>query len=267
MKKIAVLCIVIAGSLVLSACGAITPATPTAVPTNTPEGPTSTPDPCSQANLPQTVKLVNDSMRKFDEYAALASSVVGSQLPQVVPPMQGIQRTVQDQAVPSCLNDLKRYALLYMNTTIQTLQSFEAGAKADALASGILQARKYHDDYVIELARLLGVTLNAPTPTVAKTSQAPGTPAAKPEPTGTPAAATVVNPGPNPLNMHVSASLTAETVATLVAGQSAKALGRTANQEWVLLEIPAEPGKLAWVYASLVQFTQGNLSSLPIQNP
>lgn len=265
MNKSALLCAIIAGSMVLSACASFTTPTPTAVPTNTPAGPSPTPDPCSQESLPQTVKLVNDHMRQFDDYAALASSVAQSQLPQVVPPMQTIKRTTEDQAIPGCLNALKKFALQYMDTTIQTLLAFEAGAKAQALAAGILQARKYHDQYVVELARLLGVTLAAPTATATTAS---GTPAANvPTPTSTAVTAVVTNPGPNPVNMHVTPSLTAQTIATLGASESAQALGKTPNGEWILVALPGQAGQTAWIYTSVIQFTGGDLNTLPVANP
>jgi hypothetical protein len=102
-------------------------------------------------------------MREFDKYAALASVIVQSQVVQVIPPMQTIHLTLQDQTVPACLSELKRLELLYMSTTLQTLNAFqEPTPNAEAITAGVLQARQYYDQYAVELVRLLGVTLTAP---------------------------------------------------------------------------------------------------------
>jgi hypothetical protein len=59
-----------------------------------------------------------------------------------------------------------------MNTTIQTLLAFQSNAKADVTNAGIAQARQYHGQYTLELARLLGLTVVAP-PSVTPGAQAP----------------------------------------------------------------------------------------------
>jgi hypothetical protein len=129
---------------------------------------TATPDPCSPENLQETVKPINGLMRQFDDYAALASNVVQSQLVQVLPPMQSIRRAAQDEVVPACLDDLKGFQLAYMDATIQTLLAFQKpNPNASALSKGIQMARDSHDQYTIELARLLGVTLIPPAATPA----------------------------------------------------------------------------------------------------
>jgi len=128
----------------------------------------STPDPCTPGNLPGSVEVLNEYMRQFDSHAALASNIAQSQVRLVIPPMQEIRRGAQTLAVGACLANLKRLQLQYMDTTLQTLQAFQAPTPdASAIASGILQARNYHDEYTLEMAHLLGVTLSplAGTPT------------------------------------------------------------------------------------------------------
>ncbi len=243
--------------LFLAACNAYKPAT-TATPS-----PSATPDPCDSKNLPATITPMNNLMRQFDDYATLAANTPQSQLVQVIPPLQAILRAAEDQAVPSCLHDIKGYQLQYMNTTIQTLLAFESNAKSDVLSAGRAQAHQFHNQYTIGLARLLGLTVVV-APTTTAGAQAP-------KPTGTPAATsvafTVVNPGPNLLNLHVKPSLTSLTVGTMPAGQSAKALGKTAAGEWIAIESPSQPGQTYWVYTTLVQFSSGNLASLAVVTP
>ena len=143
-------------SLLITGCGVSNPAS-TPTPSLSP-----TPDLCSTANLASSVTQVNNLMRQFDDYAAVASNTQQAQLVQIIPPMQTIRRAAEDQRVPPCLKNLIGFQLVYMNTTIQTLLAFQSNAKADTLNTGIAQARQAHDQYTLELAHLLGLTAVAP---------------------------------------------------------------------------------------------------------
>ncbi len=162
------------GLLAAAACGPAAPI-PTTTPLSSPTAPFQA-DPCNPAKVGETVKPLNDLVRQFDDYAALASNVRQSALLQVIPPMQAVRRAAEDQAAPACLEELKQSALLYMDATLQTLVSFQASASANAIATGIIQARQYHNQYTLELARLLGVTPSAP----AQATRPAPTPAATP---------------------------------------------------------------------------------------
>ena len=243
----------------LSACDKLSPA---AAGTSTPSA-TATPDLCSSTNLPNAVKAVNNLTRQFDDYAALASSTPQSQLVQVIPPLQTIRRAAQDQGVPACLKQLKIYQISYMDTVIQTLLVFESNASnANVLKSGLAQAQQYHNQYVIELAHLLGMTVVVP-PSVTPGTSAPSKTNAPP-PSSTPSAITITNPGPNPINLHSSASLTSQTVGTINVGASASAVGKTAAGDWVQIQVN---GKTAWLYANLIKFTSGDIGALPVTTP
>lgn len=149
-------------AVLMAAVAGCSPASTTA-PTNT-IPPSPTPDPCSVDNLPQTVKPVNDLMRQFDDYSILASNIVQSQVPMVIPPMQRIRRSAQDQQVPACLDELKRLQLAYMDATLEALLSFQSNPKASQLARSIATARQYHTDYNFELSHLLGIPIVTATP-------------------------------------------------------------------------------------------------------
>ena len=258
MKKAVFLWTAICILLFLSACSKLAPAI---MGTSTPSL-TATPDLCSASNLPNTVKPVNDLMRQFDDYAALASSTPQSQLVQEIPPLQTIRRAAENQAVPPCLKQLKVDQLSYMDTLIQTLLAFNANASSDVLKGGSAQAQQYHNQYVIELAHLLGMTVVVPP------SITPGTP---PTPgkisTPAPSAITITNPGPNPINLHSSASLTSATIGTMNVGASAVAVGKSAAGDWVLIQVPGQSGKTVWLYATLIKFTSGDITSLPVATP
>lgn len=263
MKKSLFFFAVITLSMLLSACGSKPPqpVTATTAAAGTVEAtlpavtPSATPDLCTQAQLPETVKIVNTYMKQFGNYSSLSVQVPGAYLPQLITTMKSIRQALQQQPVPPCLTDLKHYALQYMDTVVLTVVSFQANPNLESLNAGIEQARSYNDQYALELARLLGVTL-APENV---TPVAANTPA--------PAGATVMNPGPNPLNLHVAPSLTSESIAMLDATQSANAIGKSSNGEWIQIEVPGKPGTRAWVYASLVQYTTGDPGTLPVATP
>lgn len=144
-----------------AACGGAesVPATATAVPI------TSTPDLCSEANLPLEVAKINKLMREFDDYSALASNTPQQQLVVVIPELQRILRDAEDQTVPPCLTVLKEFQLAHMRTVVQTLLAFVGNSDVNLVSAGINTAREQHNQYDVEMARLLGITLTASTPT------------------------------------------------------------------------------------------------------
>jgi hypothetical protein len=262
-------------SMVLAACGAVSPQLgPTAIPTASPVLPTPSPAPvslatltplsgtplsavtpsadmCTAENLPKTVNLVNTYMIQFGNYESLAQAVVQSQLPLVIKAMQGIRNAAASQAIPPCLADLKTYALKHMDTVLQTLDAFRSNPNKQALPTAIKQAQNDYGQYTTELARLMGPVAGAP-----------GTQPAKTQPS-----TMVLNPGPNPLNLHVSPSLTSQTIGVLNASETAMVLGKSSNGEWVQIEVPGQNGQKAWVYASLVEYLSGNPNALPVATP
>ena len=153
--------IILLFTVILSACGGketTVPATETLVPA------TLTPDPCSEANLPDEITKVHKFMREFDDYSALASNTPQQQLIVVIPELQRILRDAQDQTVPSCLGNLKELQLGHMSMVVQTLLAFVGNSDAKLVNEGIARARDLHVQYDVEMARLLGITLTASTP-------------------------------------------------------------------------------------------------------
>ncbi len=124
-----------------------------------------TPDPCAAANLPFSVKKINDLQREFDDASQLASNVTRDQLPASISNLQRIRREAQDQTAPGCLSVLKLHQLNHMNIVIDTFIAFLGGTDQNALNDGITRARQEHNLYTLELSRLLGT----PTPAVTDT--------------------------------------------------------------------------------------------------
>lgn len=244
-----------------AACGGeeSVPATATTVPPIT-----STPDLCSEASLPNEVGKVNKLTREFDDYSALASNTPQQQLVVIIPELQRILRDAEDQAVPPCLMTLKEFQLAHMQTVVQTLLAFVSSADVNLINAGIAQSRELHAQYDIEMARLLGLTLVVPTTAPAETqSTAPAEGNVQPTPTLT---ATVTNQGTNELNLRSAPDFYSPALTVLPVGGSTVALGRTADNQWIQVQVPDQPGSNAWVYASVVQLSVP-IETLPVVTP
>ena len=222
----------------------------------------ATPDLCSSENLPYEAAKTNKLMREFDDYSALASSTPQSQLVVLIPEMQRILRETEDLPVPACMQSLKNLQMAHMNLVIQTLMAFMNNTDVQLINAGIAQARELHGKYDVELARLLGITL-APQPTSLPRPTA--TPAANVVPSPATQMAMVTNPGPNGVNLRSAPGLNAPESGMLNAQTSTAALGRSADDQWILVEIPVQPGQTAWVYATLVQLSVP-IAQLPVVN-
>jgi len=125
---------------------------------------TSTPDACAPGQIEAEVKKVQRHMREFDDASALASSTPREQLSGSIADLQRIRREAEDEIVPPCLTNLQKYQVDHMNSVINTLIAFMGGADQQSLDQGISIARQQHDQYLLELARLLGLTVVPATP-------------------------------------------------------------------------------------------------------
>lgn len=167
-------------TIALAGCGN-TPATPQiSAPTSTevvasvPPTASLTPDPCSPGQIEAQVQKVHKHMREFDDASILASSTPREQLSSSIADLQRIRREAEDETIPACLTNLKTYQVQHMNSVISTLIAFMGGTDQKSLDQGISIARQQHDQYTLELARLLGLTVVPAT--------APGAPSETPTP-------------------------------------------------------------------------------------
>lgn len=162
-KKLYVIFILISSmAILLAACGGATPETKYIIVTATMPAEvsaTNTPDPCGPENINAEVQRVHRFMREFDDASSLAASRPREQLADAIAGLQAIRRNAEDQPIPTCLSDLKRFQISHMNAVINTLVGFMGGADQQAVDQGIAQARGLHDQYTIELARVLGLTV------------------------------------------------------------------------------------------------------------
>lgn len=175
-------------TMLVSGCGnsVVTPdsiptatdtATHTAMPTLTITI-TMTPDLCASENIKAEVDKVHRHMREFDDAAILASNVPQGQLSDSIADLQRIRREADDELVPACLNNLKTFQINHMNLVIDSLLAFmrasdllafdcidiESNTEEEAFCQNIASARQQHDQYLLELARILGITPVTATP-------------------------------------------------------------------------------------------------------
>ena len=121
--------------------------------------PTSTSDPCSRPQLETEVQKVHGHMREFDDASILASNMPREQLSGSIADLQRIRREAEDEEIPACLTNLKAIQVQHMNSVINTLIAFMGGTDQQTLDQGIALARQQHDEYTLELARILGLTV------------------------------------------------------------------------------------------------------------
>lgn len=157
------LALAILTSALLPACGTNATAAPQIIIiTATPPPPvniTDTPDPCAPEHIETEVQKIHNLMREFDDASALAASRPREQLADSIADLQRIRREAEIQPTPRCLVNMKTYQVSHMNTVINTLIAFMSGTDQQVVDQGIALARTQHDQYTIELARVLGLTL------------------------------------------------------------------------------------------------------------
>jgi hypothetical protein len=150
---------------------------PTATENSSSLEPTPTLDPCSRPQLEEEAQEVHKHMREFDDASILASNMPRDQLGNAIADLQRIRRESEDEEIPACLTGLKSIQVQHMNTVISTLIAFmrvtdpravdcveiEPNTEEAAICQSIAIARQQHDQYILELAKMLGLTAVAAT--------------------------------------------------------------------------------------------------------
>jgi hypothetical protein len=234
--------IIVVSALVLTACGDN-------------DQSASIPDPCLLENMDDTLSPVHDLMREFDDTTYVATITNQANLTEPILLLQDVRRRAERLDIPACAVTLQQAAVNYMNSVIGYLGLFMAGAEHDQISATINDSQTLRLTYENENARLLGTTYTPPqvenTPETAAATEAPADTAT------VEVGITVTNSGTGPVNMRSGPSVDDLVVATLPAGASAAAVGRTAANDWILITYEGTQG---WVSASFVQ------ASSPIEN-
>ncbi len=120
---------------------------------------TATPDPCAPGNIEAEVNKVHKHMREFDDTSMVAANMPQEQISSAITDLQRIRRAAEDEPIPSCLVGLKTYQIAHMNSVINTLVAFMSGSDQQTIDQYLALARQQHDQYTLELARVLGLTV------------------------------------------------------------------------------------------------------------
>ena len=122
--------------------------------------------------LETEVQEVHKYMREFDDATTLAASTPRDQLNSSIANLQRIRREAEDEQIPACLTNLKKVQVDHMNSVINSLLLFMSASDPQALdctdigsteeqafCQIFALARQQHDEYTIELARVLGLEI------------------------------------------------------------------------------------------------------------
>ena len=127
---------------------------------------TPTPDLCSTEHIQASVDKVHRHMCELDDAvnliaANLAAGIPRDQLSSAIADLQRIRREAEDEPVPPCLVNLKSIQIQHMNAGINYFLGFMSGGNQNqkALDQVFAIARQLHDQYTLELARVLGLTV------------------------------------------------------------------------------------------------------------
>jgi hypothetical protein len=183
-------------TIVLIGCGSVSTLAPTSVPveaftaesipTDTLET-SSTLDPCAPGQIEVIIQKVHSHMREFDDASYLASALPKAQRGDSIADLQRIRREAEDEEVPACLTPLKDSQIQHMNAAINTFiavmrlsseaaidcASTQITPEQQSICQNVALTSQLHDQYFLELARLLGLTLVPSTPVPPGTPETP----------------------------------------------------------------------------------------------
>lgn len=173
---------------------------PEATDTSQPLLATFTPDACASENIAATIAGLEKLSREFEDTYNIAALTPSTQLTPLITDLQRVRREAEDYVVPACMGTLKQYQIASMNAYIEALKALIGALQVNVQPSpGMTQEQydlavqqelaKYYvlanqriaeassltDKYIVEKARLLGVTL-VPTTTAAAPAEMTATP-------------------------------------------------------------------------------------------
>jgi hypothetical protein len=204
------------------------------------------------------IERIANIMGEFDDTSFLAQSVPDSgQLVQVILVLQRVRRDAINNKPPECLKPLKEAQVNFMSGVILTFISFMTKAKTEAIQNQITQTRSLRGVFDQELANQLGLKYitATPMPTIAPTPIPPTS-------TVSPVTATT----DQDIYILQGPGVAFPAAGTFLKGQIANVIGRNPVGDWILIEIPSNPGKPGWALKQLIKIS-GAEASVPIITP
>lgn len=228
--------------------------------------PAKTPDPCSQAEINNSLKPVLESIHAFDD-----TTFAGNITPQqslIIPilDMQKTRRSFESLVVPSCLETLHKDGIDYMNSVIQYMGLFMAGSDQNTVTSAINASQNLRIVYEQEKARLLGQTFFIPPTRTPGPTATVGAPTTEPTTTSSGSAlvatgVTITNNSVESVNLRSAPMVTGSDIVDLfAAGATADVLAKNDVGDWLLISYNS---KQVWVFGALVTIN-GDLAAVPV---
>jgi len=248
-------------ALLLAACGAA----PSGTPAQTPQ--TNTPNPCTPSQIGFEIKKINDQIHVFDDLTFVANLTDQKLLTQPLMEMLAVRRQLESMDPPQCTEKLNASAISYMNMVINYLAHFMGGISQEQINAEIGASQSLRTAYEEEKARLVGATY-LPPPTRIPITPPAGTPVSdRPgDLLSTPQLILATNPGPASINIRLEPSMTGAIAGYLTPNESAPAIGRTEDAQWIAIEMKNSALRYAWVYAENVKLNVP-VEQLPTPDP
>lgn len=238
------------------------------------ETPSSTPNPCAPNQIGKEIDKINELMRAFDDATFIANLTDQKLLAQPIMEMQAIRRQVENLEMPSCLKNLQVSAISYMNMVINYLAHFMGGISQEQINAEIAASQNLRIAYEEEIARQIGATYVPPptripvTPATPKPTQENNSSSTQPA-EKTPVADPkfiVTNTSQASINIRLEPSLTSAIVGYLQPEETAQAIGRTTDSEWIAILLTNSSIAYAWVYSENVTLNVP-VEQLPTPDP
>lgn len=216
-------------------------------------------DRCAPDNITDEIAKISVFQRDFDDVSFLAQSTPQNQTAVVILELQRLRRTALDYDAPPCLLTLKENQINYMAAVITTLMRFMAGGEVQAINQQLAMSRELRIKYEAELARLMGVEYQTPTPWP---TMPPST--STPVPEATPVTLGVGTD--QDVNVFQGPGVDYPVLGYFIHGTQAIAYARSENNEWLLVQLVDKPDVQGWVGTRLVK-VEGDIAILPVPPP
>jgi len=232
----------------ISACSFIATETASTVVSS----PQNTADPCAQANIIAEAEKAYSSIYEFQDIVNAANFTPQWQLINPILELQRVRRDFQLNNVPTCLDAFKNSTVNYMNAVIFYLTQFMGGNSKENIAASINNSQILWQSVMSEyqhLEELTGSDLkDLPELMSVEIAVAENTPAL------------VENKMNQAVNIRSAPDLNASILATLDAGATAQALGRTEAGDWIQVSLNGATG---WVSSEFISLNT-TLENIPI---
>ena len=241
MKNKRILTLIAVTAMLANACALIAPAEPTQTPEPAPTQ-TSTPDPCGPDNVMLEVEKVQALVNSFQDTAYIANNTDVNLLIHPILRLQEMQKELRELEVPDCLVPLKNRSIEYTVSVVNYLLLFMnlQDPAAVELTTAIQNSEALWQTVLGEFNNVLTAAGLEPQQ-VSELNQPPS----ESEDSGV----TVLNEGPGAVNIRELPDLDSEVLEKLEAEDTAAALGRTEDSEWIQIRIDDVTG---WVFAETI---------------